>query len=294
MELESILDDLAAIREAIDELPSAPFTKSTIRSLAKAVEKEEEGFVGLHEQFSSHLDDQGPAPGFFPPGFIPLPTPAPPGYDEKPPVPAKGEEPPEPGLEVPKGSQEPPDESMDPTKEGPDVDYDQVDAPVNNSKEVLAKAQGQLKEWLDDPASAEAVEEEDLEDVLDFQATFEGLVQSWDDFHDDYDQWRLTNGACNESAVASELAGFSTRLNGLSAQVGGLPHASFLQPMSDSLLRAAQREEEAMRALRRSWQPFDADSYRALEQERSNAAQVRRQVQVGVQELLARFGVSGG
>ena len=69
MELESILDDLAAIREAIDELPSAPFTKSTIRSLAKAVEKEEEGFVGLHEQFSSHLDDQGPAPGFSPSGF---------------------------------------------------------------------------------------------------------------------------------------------------------------------------------------------------------------------------------
>jgi hypothetical protein len=57
-------------------------------------------------------------------------------------------------------------------------------------------------------------------------------------------------------------------------------------------MEAADREEEALRVLRNSWRPFAADVYRALDQERAKAARLRRQADVGVQELLERFELS--
>ena len=62
--------------------------------------------------------------------------------------------------------------------------------------------------------------------------------------------------------------------------------------MGDSLVDAAQREEEALRILRNTWRPFAKNAYRALDQERDNAVRLRRQANVGVQELLQRYGMS--
>ncbi len=269
--LETILEDLGGVQNLIDDLPSASFNKSVIRSLDKAVAEEKAGFTDLHEQFSAGLSEPG---------------------DDLPPFPPNGEGA---DTESPSGNGPPVgDEPAQSESPAPDVDFDVADGPVNNSKDVLAQARQQVERWLDDPASVETTSPQARADALDFQTRFQELTKSWDDFHDDYDQWRRTNGGCDQAAVVSEISGFASRLSGLSARVDALPHAAFLQPLSDSLLQAAQREEEAMRALGRSWQPFDANAYRGLERERADAAQVRRQVQVAVQEIQARFGAAGG
>ena len=278
-ELETILDQLAAVSDAIDNLPSASFNKSLIRSLSRAAREEKAGFTDLHEQFSAGLDDNSngapPPPLDFPP--ISTQSNGNGAGDEK-------------DSDVGEPPQEPPAVPSD----APDVDFDVADAPVNNSKTVLADARQQVDKWVDNPSAIETVSPEEQADALEFQTKFDSLTRSWDAFHDSYDQWRLTNGGCDQADVTSELSGFAARLSGLSTQVGALPHAAFLQPLSDSLLEAAQREEEAMRALNRSWQPFDANAYRGVESARADAAQVRRQVQVALQELQTRFATPAG
>ena len=62
--------------------------------------------------------------------------------------------------------------------------------------------------------------------------------------------------------------------------------------MGELLVEAAEREERAARELRDSWQPYNLEVYRNLDQERGTANRLRRQVTVGIQELLERFGIT--
>ena len=49
--------------------------------------------------------------------------------------------------------------------------------------------------------------------------------------------------------------------------------------------KRAEREEGAIRTLRNSWQPFTVDAFIAVEQERANAARLRRQASASLQGL---------
>ena len=265
--LTNIIADLAAVREAVDGLPSAPFTKDLIRDLSNAAETETEALETLQKEYQS-IAGQGPGqtPDFS--FLLPTATPEPPAEGDVTTV------------------QEPP-------MTGP-PSFDDADTQVANGDEARVQVLEKVQEWREKPPSGEEAGAENLAKIKDFQAKFQSLMRNWDTFHDGYSQWRTTNGDCDVVSVGSALAGFSTQLDGLESLAGSMPHAPFLQPISDSLLQAIQREQEALRVLRNTWQPYNADNYRALDQERANASQLRRQVQVSVQELLARSGVTGG
>ena len=62
--------------------------------------------------------------------------------------------------------------------------------------------------------------------------------------------------------------------------------------MGELLVEAADREERALRDLGNTWRPYDASVYETLDQERTTANKIRRQVTVGLQELFERFGIS--
>jgi len=62
--------------------------------------------------------------------------------------------------------------------------------------------------------------------------------------------------------------------------------------MGELLVEAAEREERALRDLGDSWQPYDPSVYAAVDQERTTANKIRRQVTAGLQELLERFEIS--
>ena len=58
------------------------------------------------------------------------------------------------------------------------------------------------------------------------------------------------------------------------------------------MVEAARLEQQALNELRNSWEPFDAGAFQGLDRERGTADKLRRQVTLGLQELLERYGIS--
>ena len=128
--------------------------------------------------------------------------------------------------------------------------------------------------------------------VANFTEEYNNLSLAWNTFHDGYDEWRKTNGGCNLSDVMRELGRFGVSFSEIAREARNLPAATVLRPMGELLVEAAEREERALRDLGNTWQPYDSSVYATLDQERTTANKIRRQVTVGLQELFERFGIS--
>jgi len=128
--------------------------------------------------------------------------------------------------------------------------------------------------------------------VADFTNEYDRLIRDWNSFHRSYDQWRKTNGGCNRSQVIQALGRFGVSFSEIAIDARNLPAATVLRPMGELLVEAAEREERALKDLANAWQPYDAKVYATLDQERTAANKLRRQVTVGLQELFERFGIS--
>ena len=154
------------------------------------------------------------------------------------------------------------------------------------SNEARRQAQLELADVLDEVSSRSRNE------VQDFDEQYQLLAADWDSFHQSYDQWRKTEGGCDRAGVVSDLGRFSLQFSDISSRVRGLPRATSLRPMGELFVEAARLEEQALKELRNSWRPFDDAAFQSLDRERSAADQLRRQVALGVQELLERYGLS--
>ena len=154
------------------------------------------------------------------------------------------------------------------------------------SNEARRQAQLELADVLDEVSSASRGE------IQDFNGQYQLLVADWDFFHQSYDQWRKTEGGCNRAEVVRDLGGFSLQFSAISSRVRDLPRAISLRPMGELFVEAARLEEQALKELRNSWRPFDDEALQGLDRERSTAGKLRRQVALGVQELLERYGLS--
>ena len=135
------------------------------------------------------------------------------------------------------------------------------------------------------------VSEESQASVESFAARYASLSQSLSAFHSEYDRWRRTEGGCDVTGAIETLGELTLDFGRLAARVRELPRASILRPLGELLVEAAEREEQALRDLRNEWRPFDAGIYAALDQERSTASRLRRQVVSGVQGLLDRYSI---
>ena len=138
----------------------------------------------------------------------------------------------------------------------------------------------------------EEVSDDGRKEVDGFATQHERLMALLDDFRDDYDEWRSTEGGCDRSEVIVALGGFSARFSDLSADVRELPRAAFLRPMGELLVEAADREHKSIRDLRNTWEPFDAGVYDDVDRQRDTSDKLRRQVSSGIDELAARYGLS--
>ena len=127
-----------------------------------------------------------------------------------------------------------------------------------------------------------------LAEIDDFDSQYQDLLAEWDAFHDDYNDWRRTDGGCDQTAVLQSLDRFDLRMGELGRQVRDLPQSSYLQPIHTLLVEALAREEGSIRALRNTWRPFTVDAFKAVDQERLNADRLRRQADIALQELRAR------
>ena len=129
--------------------------------------------------------------------------------------------------------------------------------------------------------------------VTSFTIGHDGLARSWDGFHGDYDSWMATEGGCDRAEVTAAIGGFALRMGEIAASARQLPKAAPLRPLGELTVEAAQREEEALRELRGGWSPFDASVYQGLDREITASGKMRRQVSLGILELLDRYGISG-
>ena len=128
--------------------------------------------------------------------------------------------------------------------------------------------------------------------VTQFNAGYQALLQRWDTFHKQYDQWRSTEGGCDRAEAAQTLGGFAIRSGDLAATARSLPPLTLLRPLVELLVEAVEREEEALRQLRNTWVPFDVTVYAIYDSQRSEASGLRRQVASGLASLLANHGIS--
>ena len=128
--------------------------------------------------------------------------------------------------------------------------------------------------------------------VTGFTIGHDGLVRSWNGFHGDYDSWTATEGGCDRAAATAAIGGFALRMGDIAASARQLPKARPLRSLGELTVEAAQREEEALRELRGVWSPFDASVYQGLDREITASGKMRRQVSLGILELLDRYGIS--
>ena len=128
--------------------------------------------------------------------------------------------------------------------------------------------------------------------VNDFSAQHDSLLQAWNKFHREYDEWLRTEGGCDRAKTVETLAQFNIRFAELTNKVRSLSRASFLRPIGELLVDAAEREERSLRSLRNNWHPFDVEVYKNLDQERLAVARLQRQASVGLQDLLEQYGIS--
>ena len=128
--------------------------------------------------------------------------------------------------------------------------------------------------------------------VVAFSTAYEELTAELKAFHLGYDQWQRGEGECDRRAAVDSLGDFSISFSKIAERAGQIPRATFLRPLGELLIEAAEVEARAVRRLRNEWRPFDSSVYSAFDGERDSAGKLRRQVAVGLQDLLARYQIS--
>ena len=127
--------------------------------------------------------------------------------------------------------------------------------------------------------------------MTDFSNEYDSLLQQWRSFHRDYDTWLATEGGCDRAAAISALGDFAFSMGEIVSSARQLPRATSLLPLGELTVEAGQREEEALKNLLGSWRPFATSVYEDLDRELNASGKLRRQVDLGIQELLERYGI---
>lgn len=262
--LSNLVDEFSTIVSAINSLPSSGSTNGMTTRLKEAAQAEDSALKELRNGFQGQVD------------MPPAQTETPPGQTETPPG--------ETGTtEDGEGAAGSSGEGTTPSN-GNDL-FATMNSRAENSNVVRGQVQNELNGIL------EASSARKITDVDNFRQQYDVLVQEWNQFHQDYDEWRSSEGGCNRTEVIGRLGQFSVRFEEIAREVRNLPSASLVRPMADTLVEAAEREEEALRVLRNTWRPFATDVYHALDEERTNAERLRRNAETGIQQLLQRFDI---
>ena len=161
-------------------------------------------------------------------------------------------------------------------------DFDALDEVVDANAKILKQANRTIEDLADPDA------EKSLGELAVFDAEYTRLVRDWATFHDGYNSWRKTDGGCDRAQVIQDLEQHSLSISALARDIRTLPSSGSLLPIYSLLTEAASRDENAIRTLRYTWQPFALDAFKAAHQERIDSDALRRQAEIAVQELQNR------
>ena len=147
-----------------------------------------------------------------------------------------------------------------------------------------------LRNDLDDARAS--LTESGQEDLSIFIGQVRALEEEWDDFHDSYDQWRRTNGGCDQGKALEALGQLASDFGQTVRDIEALSSGPLVRGMRGLLLQAAEREQAAVLSLRESWRPLDTSAFGRYTADRSFAETLRREMALELQDLLARQGIS--
>lgn len=185
------------------------------------------------------------------------------------------------------------EELSDGTGAGVEVSFTLLDATLFDAFDARLVTSNTLRrqagQGLADLQEETSIENEKA--VAEFTEDYNVLVGEWDRFHREYDDWRRTEGGCDRAEAIKTLGAFTISFGELASTVRALPRATFLRPIGELLVEAVEREEQALRVLRNTWRPFDAEVYLALDRARNASGKLRRQVAGGLEELLVQYEV---
>ena len=164
--------------------------------------------------------------------------------------------------------------------------FDALDAQIVKSNAMRRQAVQELAVISEDAS------EENQAAVEEFTKQYDLFVRAWNRFHKGYDVWRQTEGGCDRPKAIVRLGSFTISFGELASAVRKLPRATFLRPLGELMVEAAEREEQSLRDLRNTWRPFGSEVYVTLDRERNTAGKLRRQVVAGVRDLLSQYEIS--
>lgn len=249
--LEAHVVGLEAIAEAIDELPELDEAEDTVEALKDALAAEQEAFEAALKPVEADASEAG----------------------EQATTESETTGASEGGEEA---------AAAEPEAEAGLPDFEPLDAAVAASAESMNTAD----DTIDDLADPDA--ERGLAELRIFDAEYARLLRTWAAFNERYNEWRMDDGGCDRTEVVAELEQYSIRVSQLARDVRTLPSSGYLLPIYTVLTEAAARDENAVRTLRYTWQPFTLDSFKAVHQERINTDNLRREAEIAVQELQSR------
>ena len=112
----------------------------------------------------------------------------------------------------------------------------------------------------------------------------QALDDDWDQFHQQFHDWRVGLTACHGITVYEALRGFAVGFNEVTEQARGLPRSSHTLELADSLIQAAEQEEAAYRTLKDRWQPNNLSFFEVVEQRRADSASAQKEVEDKIDE----------
>ena len=293
-ELSGLISEFSKVVAATRELPQSDDTQYMAWLMGQTADSEDLVLRKLRANFQKEsLEGNLPAPpiadlgGLRPPGKVEVPGQVEvPGKSEVPKksdVPGGSEVPEVP--ETPKPTPTPQPGGFEFVPQNPDLfgEFEAQLVSANASRREATTALDQLNSSLS---------QDRVQAIAEFSDQFEALLVEWNSFHQDYDEWQADEGGCDRQGAVVALLGIGAAYHDLSAEVGALPNTLVLRPYGDLLVEAVRRESLALDDLKNRWRPFDAGIYQRLREARAAADNQRRQVVVGIQDLLAQYGVS--
>ncbi len=130
------------------------------------------------------------------------------------------------------------------------------------------------------------------ENLTIFLAQVSALDREWDELHNDYDDWRRTNGGCDQGQALDALGELATKFAETVRDVKDLSSRPLTRGMGDILIQAVEREQAAVLSLRETWRSLDTSAFGRYTADRAFAETLRRQVALALEDLLARQGLS--
>ena len=119
------------------------------------------------------------------------------------------------------------------------------------------------------------------------------LEREWDEFHNSYDDWRRTNGGCDQGQALAALGQLATDFSQTVRDIKDLSSRPLVRAMGELLIQAVEREQAAVLSLRESWRSLDTSAFGRYTADKAFAETLRRQVALALQDLLARQGIPG-